>query len=422
MTSGAFASIPLSSITINRAERQRRVLDEQYIRSLADSINQRGLIHPPIIRRDSNELVVGECRLEACKLLGWTHIAIQYIDELDSASLRAVELEENIRRKAIEWKDECLAVKELHDLHRAEDPAWTLEDTGKILGYSATNLFKKLDIAKELLAGNERVIAAPMLSTATGIIERTRSRAKTAASVAIAEAINPAPSAEPDPIITADFREWAKTYTGPKFNFIHCDFPYGIGADKFVQGAADTHGGYDDSKEIYFDLLHSLCTESDRLCDDSCHIMFWFSMRFYSETIDVLERLGFWTLDRYPLVWLKSDNVGIIPDPARGPRRIYETAFFGSRGDRKVVSSIANAFAGPTDRGEHMSIKPDAVLGHFFKMFVDPSTTMLDPTSGSGSALRAAQKLGARLVTGIESNPEFADRARLSLKASRLKP
>ena len=34
------------------------------------------------------------------------------------------------------------------------------------------------------------------------------------------------------PIITADFTEWAPTYTGQKFAFIHCDFPYGINTDK----------------------------------------------------------------------------------------------------------------------------------------------------------------------------------------------
>jgi glycerol uptake facilitator-like aquaporin len=34
MTSGQHSQVPLSSITINRAERQRRVLDEQHITAL----------------------------------------------------------------------------------------------------------------------------------------------------------------------------------------------------------------------------------------------------------------------------------------------------------------------------------------------------------------------------------------------------
>jgi hypothetical protein len=117
-------------------------------------------------------------------------------------------------------------------------------------------------------------------------------------------------------------------------------------------------------------LLLCLFDNLDRLADDSCHFMFWFSMHYYSRTRELFA-LNDIDFDPFPLVWLKSDNVGIIPDPQRGPRRIYETAFFGSRGDRKIVSPVANAIGHPSDRGEHMSVKPEDMLRHFFRMFVD---------------------------------------------------
>ena len=54
------------------------------------------------------------------------------------------------------------------------------------------------------------------------------------------------------PIITGDFLEWAPAYTGPRFNFLHCDFPYGIDTDKRNMGSAiDVHGCYGDSFENY---------------------------------------------------------------------------------------------------------------------------------------------------------------------------
>jgi DNA modification methylase len=62
-----------------------------------------------------------------------------------------------------------------------------------------------------------------------------------------------------------------------------------------------------------------------------------------------------------------------------------------------------------------MSEKPEPMLRHFFGMLVDENTVMLDPTCGSGSALRAAESLGAKYVLGLESNEEFADRAREAL-------
>jgi DNA methylase len=100
------------------------------------------------------------------------------------------------------------------------------------------------------------------------------------------------------------------------------------------------------------------------------------------------------------------------------PRRIYETCLFGSRGDRKIVKSKANACFEQTVSG-HLSVKPEPVLRHFFQMFVDENTIMLDPTCGSGSAVRAAEALGAPRILGIELDPEFTDRANIELAKSR---
>jgi DNA modification methylase len=116
---------------------------------------------------------------------------------------------------------------------------------------------------------------------------------------------------------------------------------------------------------------------------------------------------------------VKSDGTGILPDPERGPRQIYETCLLASRGDRKIVRAVANAYSAPTVRDTHMSEKPEPMLRHFFGMLVDENTIMLDPTCGSGSSLRAAESLGARRVLGLEINPEFAGLARNALERSR---
>jgi len=140
-------------------------------------------------------------------------------------------------------------------------------------------------------------------------------------------------------------------------------------------------------------------------------------MENYGETLELL-RTRF-VVPSHPLIWLKSDNAGILPDPSRGPRRIYETAFFGYRGDRKVVRAVSNAYAAPSVRDSHMSEKSEPMLRYFFGMIVDQHTTMLDPTCGSGSALRAAESLDASRVLGLEIDPTFVDRARLKLRQAR---
>lgn len=418
MTSGVFHSVAISEIHVNREGRQRRELTN--IPELADSIRRLGLIHPVVVTR-SLDLVAGERRVAACQSLGHTHISAQYADELDDSMLRAIELEENIKRSALPWQDECHAVYEYYCIRKDAEPDFSQDDLADALGISQPLVSNHLRVARELLEGNERVIKAPHFSTAIGIADRAAARKDEEALHQLRQISKVAPpEGVPDSILNFDFNQWIKTYAGPKFNFVHCDFPYGINADSFNQGAAPTHGGYADTEAVYWELCQSLVTNLERLTTESCHFMFWFSMHRYQSTLDFFTRNSDITLDPFPLVWLKSDNVGILPDPQRGPRRIYETAFFGSRGDRKIVVSTSNAYAAPTDRTFHMSVKPEPVLRNFFRMFVDESTLMLDPTCGSGSSLRAAESLSARYVLGLELDRDFCDQANRALKSARI--
>jgi len=445
--------VSIDRITVNRADRQRRELLN--IEELAESIRARteslpetgGLINPIVVTREL-VLVAGERRLTACKFLGRAEIAVTFADELDPSTLRAIELEENIKREELPWQDYCLAVKEFHELRKSENPDWSLESTGDALGLAPANVFRRAAVADEIVKQNPRVLEAPKYSVAWGIVDRARERAQSSALSDLKSSITgvsplggmggtssttssvgtPAQPGEkpsvvsappPSPITVGSFLEWAPNYAGPRFNFIHCDFPYGIDADKFNQGGAAAHGGYEDSENYYWQLLTCLARNLDRVAAPSCHLILLFSMKFYSQTIDFLRCNTDFIIDDFPLIWSKSDNVGILPDPSRGPRRIYETALYGYRGDRKIVQAVANSYSAPSDRSIHMSVKPVPMLAHFFRMFVDTNSIVLDPTCGSGSALRAADAAGAAHVLGLELNPEFADRARDEFERAR---
>lgn len=417
MTSGTFQSIEIAAITVG-GDRQRKVIRDVDV--LAESIGRLGLINPVTITRELL-LVAGERRLEACKLLGWTHIHAHFTDETDTPYLRAVELEENIKRENLPWQEESAAIFEYHHLRMEEVETWDAKDTAAALGYSVSNVNRHLSVARELQAGNQKILSAPKFSTALGITSRAAERRDERALSELKSSLGEEFDTDtfPGVIATADFHSWAASYSGPKFNFIHCDFPYGINASQQKQGGAvATHGGYHDDEENYWNLCSTLTTYIDSLAAESCHFMFWFSMHFYASTRDYFDRAGI-IFDPFPLIWVKSDNIGLLPDPSRGPRRIYETAFFGSRGDRKIVRAISNAFSSPTVRERHMSEKPQHMLQHFFQMFVDQSTLMLDPTCGSGSSVRAAEAAGATAALGLELNEEFADGARLALERSR---
>jgi DNA modification methylase len=83
------------------------------------------------------------------------------------------------------------------------------------------------------------------------------------------------------------------------------------------------------------------------------------------------------------------------------------------------VKAISNATYKPTDTSIHPSAKPLSVLHDFFGMFVDEYTSMLDPTCGSGTAIRAAEAHGAERILGIEINKDFVIEAEQALQRMR---
>jgi ParB family chromosome partitioning protein len=419
MTSGTFHIVSLADITVKRDERQRRELEN--IDVLADSIRRLGLIHPIVVTRDF-ELVAGERRLAACTQLGWQMIPVQYVDELEPAKLRAIELEENIKRQDISWQDQVRAVREYHFLRAREEPNWTQADTGAAIGLSQAQISSIIGVGEELAKGNTMITEAPRFSTAEGIVRRRLEHRDQQIIDKLHESFSGVKLSDNLPqesILTADFTEWVLGDVVPRFNLIHCDFPYGIEVDNFEAARS----GFLDTRENWEKLMFALEIATRTITAPSCHLMFWFAMRkaddrLYEPTARWLERIG-WDINPQPLIWMKSDGAGIIPDPERGPRQIYETCFLGSRGDRKIVRAVANAYHAPTVRERHMSEKPEPMLRHFFGMLVDENSIMLDPTCGSGSALRAAESLGAKYVLGLEIDPEFAGIARDALDRAR---
>ena len=404
------STIAPSSVIVNRNRRIRKEVTEEAILALADSISRLGLINPITIN-EHRELIAGETRLRAVMRLGWTAIPFRLFEELSEIDKLSIELEENWKRTDLPWQDQCDALYRFHTMKKEADPAWTDEDTANAVGYSRQKISRSLMVAREALVPNDPdIVGIKKYSVAAGRVARKVER-RTADELESISVVAEAPVRDAPPFECADFIAWADTYDGPRFNLIHCDFPYGINADRFNQSAGEALGTYEDSPERYWDLTNKLVESKDRLISPSAHILFWFSMRYYTQTLDLLTR--HFSVDPYPLIWFKSDNVGILPDPQRGPRRVYETAFLCAQGNRKILTPIANTFAAPTVRlGEHMSEKSQTMLEHFFRMLVDEQTRILDPTCGSGSALRAARSLGASFLLGLDINNEFLEGAR----------
>lgn len=465
------ADIPVEKIWIDRDQRQRRDID---VTDLLPSIRKRGVMSAILLTREAApsgatfKLIAGERRLTASQELGLATIPGRFIEDLTPMELQIIELEENIRRADLKWQEICTSVVKIHALFVEADPNWTQAMTGEEVGYShqrvgrlliawehrenpavweATGLNEAHNyiLRKQERAGNEALmeLIGPGKDTDPGVIyDRVMGSAISPVATPVATPGSNPPSASPPvpaaplplPMLrgihVADFIEFARSYSGEKFNFIHCDFPYGInvfsgpqgreGGDNQRSGGGEV--GYDDSPDVYFALLDALLNALPRLASYSTHFMFWYSAKHEAETRRRFAAKApgvIW--NQHPLIWVKTDNLGISPDARRLPRHIYETALLGSQGDRKIVRIAADAYSAPTDKSLHPSTKPEPVLRHFFQMLVDDTSLVFDPTCGSGSSIRAAESFGAKRTLGLELNPEIAATAQRALKDSLVK-
>lgn len=431
-----------SEITILRDSRQRKLFTTD---DLKDSIGKRGQINPILVTPKDGQLVLvaGERRLTTfLENPQFGEIMCIYTTEISDTEAQILELEENLKRQDLSWPEYCDAILTIHLLFKAEDPSWNLTKTAENLGFKYDAISKMTQVAEELRKGNEKLLDSSGWTTAYTTLETQRARQKEHAlanlSATIAEDFSETKSYQPtdvkvilqegeklvekvpeevkpgiiNPFQNTDSVRWMKDYRGVPFNFIHCDFPYGIDIQDSDQANANEHGTYEDSKEVYLELLAALCSSRDRLISPSAHMIFWHSPKHSEETREFFEKNApdLWVQD-IPLVWLKSDNRGIVADVQRRPRNITEFAFLISRGDRKLLKAVANGYAAPTSRMIHQAEKPVPVLNHFFQMLVDENTRMLDPTSGSGNALVAADGFGAPTLVGLEKEQEYYDRS-----------
>src|SRR5712664_126231 len=430
-----FDYVATDSIIVDRPTRQRSDNDPG---DLVDSVRRLGILNPIIIHRDKR-LVAGERRLEAAKTLGLPDVPVRFFENLAPDVAQIIELEENLKRKDLPWRDQVKAIAQLHDLYMKVDPKWTQVKTASAVGLYPGHISEILRVWSDI--DNPMIAQAQGMKSAYNMLSRRDERAADEAFSEIMEAgasffddepeqLAPGVVAEPKAakplsapetsILLADFLSWAPSYTGPKFNFIHCDFPYGIDVFSGPQSGKQKWETYNDGADIYWKLIETLCNNLDTLMAHEAHLMFWFSMEHYSATLAKFAKLApGLCFSPFPLIWTKSDNVGVLPDPKRGPRRIYETAFMASREDRLIAHPVSNSYHAPTNKALHPSTKPEPVLRHFFEMFVDGSTRMLDPTCGSGSSLRAAESLGAKHVLGLEVSEEYCSSAQSALRAFR---
>ena len=141
-------TLRLSEIEPNKNQ-PRQKFDETAITSLADSIRQHGLIQPIVVRATASgyQIVAGERRWRACRMLGMSEIPV-IIKELSDSETAQLALIENIQREDLNPIEEASAYKELMEKYEM-----TQEELSKAVGKSRpaiANAVRLLNMPEEI--------------------------------------------------------------------------------------------------------------------------------------------------------------------------------------------------------------------------------------------------------------------------------
>ena len=442
-----FNTIPASAILISPA-RQRQEFDPEALQELVVSIENNGLMHPPVLRQegDSFYLVAGERRLRAIKQifeLGGKFICnevefssdqavIPYValGNLSPLEAEEAELDENLKRRDLTWQELASAHDRLHKLRTAQHalkvssasgvtatptPSYTIADTAEELtgrrdGAYQDNLRKELIVARHL--DNPAVAKAKSTDEAFKILKKEEERAR---NIKLAQTVGATFNADNHQLLNTNcldyMRQVAEGPESEKFDVILTDPPYGMGADSFGDGAGRLSGiehHYDDSFEAWMKLMDGAtgwCALSYKVAKAQAHAYVFCDIDNFGFLKDMMRAAG-WYVFRTPLINHKL-NSGRVPLPDQGPRRQYEIVLYAIKGKKPVTHIYPDVITTSADENlSHGAQKPVALYQNLLQRSVRPGDRVADFFAGSGTIFEAAHTYKCSAV-GTELNPEY---------------
>ncbi len=406
---------PIDTVTVP-ANRYRREFDEGKLTELAEGIQSKGLLHPPVVRKvgDHFELVAGERRLRAMmKLINegrgfcYLHtpvppgnIPVAFHEDLDTLTAKELELEENVLRTDLTWQERCLAIEDLHNLRVAQHPEWNMTDTAEELTGKRTAttaaVHEQIILAQNLQRDSVRKAASPK-EALKALKKELQNEFATAYGTRVGQL-----QSEKLHLVQCEALEGLGFVPAGSFDVILTDPPYGIDAEKFDADMLTTHN-YDDRWETVRALLERFASESFRVARSQAHLYcFCDILRFFD--LKALFGAAGWDVWPRPLIWHK--DVGHIPKPNYGPQRVYETILFANKGDKPVTALYQDVIDCPAVKHKHHAAeKPVELYMNLLRRSAMPDSRICDPFCGSGTIFEAAYNLKIEAF-GMDNDPQ----------------
>lgn len=428
------------------------------VQALAKSIEAEGLIHPITISED-NTLIAGGHRLSAFKLLAQKdkkYEQIPYVrfedyarsvgllkedESVDKASLKLLEIEENMKRKSMTWQEMALGIATYHELAKRSPKAitWTQTSTAQLFGVAQSYVSPILRIAKRLENKNDKIWECEGIAEAVQFLLKEKKelvKAKLgealkvkASTVSKAVKKNGAMlglnfvdlSDETEEEVVArdskgdytkqwlhniyargDCLEVLQSMAG-KFDHIITDPPYGIEMDNFMNGKSVENVAEQHTVDGNLDLLPKFLQVARQCAKDTSYLCMWYDLAHHEKLIKWASDAG-WIPCRWNFVWCKTSpcvnrtaqyNITKATEVCMIMRASSKAVLAQKRSNNWI---LADNFATSKD---HPFGKPEVIWNWLIDTVSFEGQTILDPFAGCGSSLYSIIKKN-RVPLGIE--------------------
>lgn len=400
----------MSKVSVKKIKVGRRCREDfGDIPGLAHSIQKYGLIHPIVVDEDLN-LLAGERRLRAHKYLGLEEIEVTYRKDLNEVEKKELELEENLKRKDLEWPELVRANKTLFDIRvKLYGP--------RVKGHVSDGYGRK-DHA--LALGKSQGMVTMDLILAEALVkfpELEKEKTKTVAfnkyqrmkdDLMIKEWSKRGKGMTDPRVIHGDSYVETKKMKDESIDFVVTDPPFAVDVDqKAKSGKAVKDAGYKDDPHEVLENLRLTIGELYRVLKKDSHMIIAFASNRYVEIFQILTEAGF-TVNKTPLIWNKI--TGSTPHSGKYFTYAYEPAFWCMKGSRELFSTASNMFTYkrvPEKHKFHPLERPQALMCAWIQAVSLPGEVGLDCYAGGGSFLEACMSLSRKPVCIEKSEKHY---------------
>jgi len=391
------------------------------------SIKKHGLINPITVTTDTHDkisedysLVAGGRRISALAEMGQVEIPCRIYDHpLSDLEIRSIELEENLQRKALDWKEQVKLQQEIHNLQitihgqktstAPDAKGYSLTDTAKLLGRDKSSLSRDLKLAETVrefpeMAWEDCKNKAEAIKMTKKLEEKVIRKELAKRAEKKLGSGNVRLQKMSDAYLTGNFFDMVKKVPDGSIDLIEMDPPYAIDLQNNKKDY--NYESYNEvDPQFYENFMTQAFEECYRVMSPNSWLLCWFGSDWFEQIFTWANDAGFKGV-RIPGIWTKPN--GQTNNPSKRLASAYEMFFYFAKGSPVLATpGTTNLFAhNPVSpvKKIHPTERPIELIHQVLSTFATEGSRVLVPFAGSGTTLIAAADL-SMVPMGYDLNP-----------------